>query len=193
MADNQKSGSPSAAPEKEKPPTLSISGSFVALKGSRRLKKMVIIVQAITVAVMATYGATRSTGEDGAKAGYSEMSKHLTALQTYAKANDKEIIDLRKELVRANSEASLQCKAEVHAIRLYVTGYLLALSNRSPLINRRQDRRTKEALQILLRQSAKAAKKQNGIKALPSPNKSKKKRSRPKLKSPAPTLDKLLN
>lgn len=189
MSDNTKQDSPSTVPEEKKSPTLSSSGSFAALKGGR-LKKIVIIVQAITVAVMAAYGATRSTGEDGARVGYSEMSKHLTALQVYAKVNDKEIVALRKELVKANSEASLQCKAEVHAIRLYVTGYLLALSNRSPLINRRQDKKTKEALRILLKQSTKAAKKSNKIKALPAPIQRK---HRPKLKSPAPSLDKLLN
>ena len=181
-------GPPHRKLEGEKTAGLSPSGSFLILKGAR-FKKWIVVIQAITVAIVAAYGATRSTGETDARIGYNETTKHLRTLQSYAKANDKEIEALRREITKANNEVSMHCKAEVHAIRLYVTGYLLALSNRSPIINRREDRKTKAALRVLLKQSAANGVKPSDIKIL---RKSIMIRKRPKLKSPPPSLDELL-
>lgn len=179
---------PPCEPEGKKTAGLSPSGSFLILKGAR-FKKWVAVIQAIAVAIVAAYGATRSTGETDARVGYNEMTKHLVALQAYAKANDKEIEALRREISKSNTEVSMQCKAEVHAIRLYVTGYLLALSNRSPIINKREDRKTKAALRILLKQSASNGDVSKNGKVLQRSNMI---RKRPKLKAPPPSLDKLL-
>lgn len=93
-----------------------------------RLRKFIYVGQAIAIAAVAAYGAVRPTGEREARVGYSETAQHIAALQAYVLANDKALLQIGQAIEQKTDAASAQCKAEVQSIRMYVTGYLMALS-----------------------------------------------------------------
>jgi len=115
--------------------------------------------QAVAVAGVAAYGAARPTGEVEARDGFQEMREHVVKLQQYATANDKDLKALHTALTVGVSNASGECRAEVQSIRMYVTGYLLALSRvggrRPTKRSRASDTAVADALQSLLKTSGK--------------------------------------
>lgn len=155
----------------------------------KMLRRFIYVGQAIAIAAVAAYGAVRPTGEREARVGYSETAQHIATLQAYVLANDKAMKQLEKKIERQTRSAAGRCKAEVQSIRMYVTGYLLALS-RNGHRSQAEQRKTDEALQKLL----KGAAKESGVTkaAPPPPAPAPKPVPKPALRKPPASLDAVL-
>lgn len=153
-------GQPEKEPEEAAPDVLTSAveeEDLAALKPSpKRLKKFIYVGQAIAIAAVAAYGAARPTGEREARVGYSESARQITTLQAYVMQNEREMDSLKKEIEQQTRAAAGRCKAEVQSIRMYVTGYLLALSRTGNRTRVERDK-TDEALQELLSKATKGA------------------------------------
>jgi hypothetical protein len=124
---------------------------------SKRTKSLVYIGQAVAIAAVASYGAIKPTGEQQAKVGYSTVAKSIGELQQYVRAHDKEVIAMRDSFAKEADDAVDSCKAEVHAIQMYVAGYLLALNQGKGSVSKANLERREELLRSVLEKASKGS------------------------------------